>query len=247
MKTSRRRAIKALGLLGICGWSASARAVPQTASRYDYDRKGWSDLLKDAGAPMNGWRRIPIPADQGKESTDFSESQWTYDPETKTLACSGKGPHEWISPNTVYRDFIFHVEFRFLEVKSSKKVSYNSGVYFRNSKEGAIRHQVQIGDASGGYIFGETRTGEGNKRFNLAKRLLARRIKPAGDWNVVEIECKGRHARVWINGGPTAHWEECDVESGYVGLEAEGYAIEFRTVMIKPLETEAGKSSGAPK
>ena len=40
---------------------------------------------------------------------------------------------------------------------------------------------------------------------------------------------------LWVNGAVTNHWRECEVKKGYVGLEAEGYRIEFRNVKLKPL------------
>ena len=43
---------------------------------------------------------------------------------------------------------------------------------------------------------------------------------------------------LWVNGDVTNRWLECDVPKGYVGLEAEGYRIEFRNVKLKPLEGE---------
>ena len=36
-----------------------------------------------------------------------------------------------------------------------------------------------------------------------------------------------------INGAVTAKWTDCQVPRGYVGLEAEGWDIEFRNVKFK--------------
>ena len=41
---------------------------------------------------------------------------------------------------------------------------------------------------------------------------------------------------LWVNGAEVNRWRDCEVPTGYVGLEAEGYRIEFRSVKIKPLE-----------
>jgi len=45
-----------------------------------------------------------------------------------------------------------HAEFRYTRVEG--KAGYNSGVYVRNNKDGSLWHQAQIGDATGGYLFG---------------------------------------------------------------------------------------------
>jgi len=47
---------------------------------------------------------------------------------------------------------VFHAEFRYTRVEG--KAGYNSGVYVRNNKDGSLWHQAQIGDATGGYLFG---------------------------------------------------------------------------------------------
>ena len=41
---------------------------------------------------------------------------------------------------------------------------------------------------------------------------------------------------LWVNGAVANQWLECEAPKGYVGLEAEGYRIEFRSAKVKPLE-----------
>jgi hypothetical protein len=40
---------------------------------------------------------------------------------------------------------------------------------------------------------------------------------------------------LWVNGAVTVEWPECEVPKGFVGLEAEGWKIEFRDVKLKAL------------
>ena len=40
---------------------------------------------------------------------------------------------------------------------------------------------------------------------------------------------------LWVNGAETSAWHDCEVPKGHVGLEAEGFRIEFRNVKVKPL------------
>ncbi len=53
-------------------------------------------------------------------------------------------------------------------------------------------------------------------------------------WNTVEITCVGNHIIVWMNGGITAYTDQCKVPEGAIGLESEGYPIDFRNIKIKP-------------
>ena len=114
------------------------------------------------------------------------------------LVCAGDGGHEWLRWDEELGDFIFHVEWRFIPVPGKK--GYNSGVYVRNSADASVWHQAQTGDASGGYLFGDTPVNGQVKRVNLSRQLRDKRIKPAGEWNTYEITCKGKEISLWVNG-----------------------------------------------
>jgi hypothetical protein len=203
-------------------------------SALERDAQGWTDLLAQAGPELKGWTRAPLPA-KGKLS---ARSQWSLDAATGHLICEGNGGHEWLRWDKELSDCIFHVEWRFTVIAGKK--GYNSGVYARNSADGTIYHQAQTGDASGGYLFGNTTVGGTAKRFNLSKQNPESRVKPAGEWNVFEITCRGKEMTLWVNGAVVNQWPDCEVRAGYVGLEAEGFRIEFRNVKVKSLELKVG-------
>jgi hypothetical protein len=191
--------------------------------------EGWTDLLAEARPNLKGWTRGPIPPG-GKLSED---SQWSLDTESNLLVCAGNRGHDWLRWDRELGDFVYHVEWRFTPVAGKK--GYNSGIYVRNSADAKIWHQAQTGDGSGGYLFGDTLVDGQIKRVNLSKQVLSRRVKPAGEWNTFEITCKAKDVTLWVNGAVTSEWHECQVPRGYVGLEAEGWRIEFRNVKVKPL------------
>ena len=163
-----------------------------------------------------------------------ARSQWSLDAATGHLICEGNGGHEWLRWDKELGDCIFHVEWRFTVVPGKK--GYNSGVYARNSADATIYHQAQTGDASGGYLFGNTKVNGTAKRFNLSKQHPESRVKPAGEWNVFEITCRGKEMTLWVNGAVVNQWPDCEVPAGYVGLEAEGFRIEFRNAKVKSLD-----------
>jgi Domain of Unknown Function (DUF1080) len=199
-------------------------------SALEQDPTGWTDLLAQAGSKLEGWTRGPIPPG-GKLKP---ESQWSLDSSTDYLVCAGDRGHEWLRWDKELGDFIYHVEWRFKVVPGKK--GYNSGIYARNSADATVWHQAQTGDGAGGYLFGSTLAGGKTKGLNLSKQQSSSRVKPAGEWNVFEITCRGKEMTLWVNGEITNRWLECEVPKGYVGLEAEGYRIEFRNVKVKPLE-----------
>jgi hypothetical protein len=61
------------------------------------------------------------------------------------------------------------------------------------------------------------------------------RVKPAGEWNTLEITARGKVLTLWVNGAVTCQFGDCGNPSGLVGLEGEGYRIEFRNLKVKEL------------
>ncbi len=133
-----------------------------------------------------------------------------------------------------FGDAVFHFECCYTRIEG--KTGYNSGAYVRNSKDGAIWHQAQFGDAKDGYLFGTTPTAAGKpKSFNLSKEVKDMRIKPAGQWNTLEVTARGKTLTLWVNGAVTCQFPDCGQDKGRVGFEGEGYRVEFRNVKVKEL------------
>jgi hypothetical protein len=208
--------------------SAQDSAAPATKSALETDSQGWTDILP--AADLKGWSRVPVPPG-GKLGRD----QWHVDAGAKMLICDGDGGHDMLLLDKEYGDAIFHFEFRYTKLEG--KTGYNSGAYVRNSKDGAIWHQAQFGDANGGFLFGETPAPDGKKKFfNVSKTVKDSRVKPAGEWNTLEITAKGKTLSLWVNGARTCEFTECEAPRGLVGLEGEGYRIEFRNLKVKELK-----------
>jgi hypothetical protein len=218
-----------IGVLAIfaAGWFAAPAAESAAEkSALEVDPSGWVDLL--AGKDLKQWRRVPIPP-EGKLS---ARDPWSVEPKTGMLICDGAGIHEMLLYDKEMADGIFHVEWRFRRVEGKK--GYNSGVYARNSADGRVWHQAQVGERNVGYLFGDTPVDGKLKRVKIDGKG-PQRGKPAGEWNTYVLTFRGKDMTLWINGAVTARWDDCPVPKGYIGLEAEGWYIEFRNVKLKEL------------
>ena len=209
--------------------AVSLASPAETPSALESQPEGWVDLLSKAGPSLKGWTRAPLKVGE----TLPESSQWSLDPATGVLLCKGNGGHEWLRWDQELGDFVYHVEWRFTPVEGKK--GYNSGIYARNSADATVWHQAQTGGTPKGFMFGATQ-GEGKPRsFNLAKQVTDDRVKPPGEWNTYEVTCRGPVMSLWVNGAEVCALKDCGAKSGFVGLEAEGYRIEFRNVKVKTL------------
>jgi len=97
-------------------------------------------------------------------------------------------------------------------------------------------HQAQFGDGKDGFLFGETPGADGKKKFFSTKKdVVDGRVKPAGEWNTLEITAWGKILTLWVNGAVTCQFGDCGNPRGLVGLEGEGYRIECRNLKVKEL------------
>lgn len=187
----------------------------------------WIDVTP--GLNLEGWTIINIPPDQPLNDVQ----QWSVS-EGKIVRCSGEGGHEWLRYDVEqFGDCVFHAEWRFETLDEPAK--YNSGIYVRNNADGTIWHQAQTGDASGGYLFGKTPVDGEIVRLSLREQMASSPVKSAGEWNSFDVACSGNTISVVVNGVPTVTWTDLETERGYIGLEAEGYAIEFKNLRVKKL------------
>lgn len=199
------------------------RAAGATPSALDRDPSGWMNI--QPSPDLSGWTRVAIPP-----SHPLGRAQW-HVAGRRVLVCDGDGGHEMLRYDQPQTNCIFHVEFRFVPVHGPDP-KYNSGVFVRNSADGTDWYQAQLA-MDGGYLFGQGPVAGKPTRFHL--RPTEQRMKPAGRWNVLEVSARGDTLQVWLNGAVTCTYRDCGRPWGYVALESEGYAIEFRNVKLKPL------------
>jgi len=202
-------------------WAAKADEA-STKSALEADSTGWQDIMP---APdLKDWFRVPIPA-----TAKLKRAQWHV--QDGMLVCDGDGGHDMLLLDRELHDCIFHVEFLLPKIEGKK--GYNSGVFIRTSRDGAIWHQAQVGSLSGGYWFGVTPAGSGTKKFNVG--LKPCRVKEAGEWNTFELTASGSKLTLWVNGFVAAVFPDCGLDKGYIGLEGEGFLIKFRNLKLQEL------------
>jgi hypothetical protein len=173
------------------------------------------------------WTRVAIPPTQPVSEI----AQWHIDPTKHEILCDGNGGHDWLRFNHELGNFTFHVKWRFTKLPGTPK--YNSGVFFRNNEDGSIWHQAQT-SLDGGYIFGVTPKDGKLTSFNEQKQMKENRVRAPGEWNTYDIRCVGDTCTLAVN-GEVVNTIQTGVNKGYIGLESEGYRIEFKDFKVREL------------
>ncbi len=60
--------------------------------------------------------------------------------------------------------------------------------------------------------------------------------KPLGEWNAMVVEVVGNAVKVWVNGDLVNYGYDATVSEGQIALQAEGAEVEFRNLLLTPIE-----------
>ncbi len=200
-------------------------------STFAQEADGWIDLFP--GKNLAGWKRVPIAPD----TKLIAKNAWTVDEKNKLLLCDGVGVKEMLLYDKEVGDGVFHVEWRFRKVEGDP--IYNSGVYVRTAKDGLTWHQIQVAHTKKppfmGDLFGVL------DRVKQKTKVLAtgegpKLVKGPGEWNTYDISCKGKQITVVINGATSCVWNDCAAPRGHIGMQAEFFFIEFKSLKFKELK-----------
>jgi hypothetical protein len=133
----------------------------------------------------------------------------------------------WLRSDKEYADFILRLELRFM------KPNQDGGVFLRAGKEGKNwpdqKYEVQCeNSARMAMIFGA--------KYDLNVPLTQKVLKPVGEWNDYEIKIVGPKIEVRLNGELVTTSNSADaLKRGYLGLQGENGAHEYRKFRIKEL------------
>ncbi len=167
-----------------------------------------------------------------------------------TLLCE-KGPKEkggWLTTDKEYGDFVLRLEWRIPK-------NGNSGVGLRYPKDGEPAHEgmeIQIlDDASPDNA--QRPPEELSGSLYVEQAPLHKADRPVGEWNQMEITCRGSSLTVRTNGVETLNLDLAQLtvlhghhrqykpvsqrpRRGSVGLQGDrGEGVEFRNILIKEL------------
>jgi hypothetical protein len=181
------------------------------------DLAGWDYHLGEKGVPM--------------------EAVWSVD--RGVLHCKGKPAGYIVTKKKDFENYVLTVEWRW------PGEGGNNGVLVHTTKPGAIgvwpkSLEVQLGSGNAGdfWVIGTEIDVENEAERKQDRRhlnLTDDSEKPLGQWNRMEITCRGDEVLVKVNGELVNHATNCSETKGAIALQSEGTPIEFRKVELRKL------------
>jgi Domain of Unknown Function (DUF1080) len=142
-----------------------------------------------------------------------------------------EGPHGWLRSKAQYGDFTLRVEVRFLTDDA------DSGVFLRGWPANA--YQVQLRDMTRnkttnpiwiGNLY-RHRVAPGETSYDGEAAMAA--VKPAGEWQLVEIAASADRLTVHLNGALVTRAANIVHPRGHIGIQGETGTLEYRTLAIR--------------
>jgi hypothetical protein len=129
----------------------------------------------------------------------------------------------WLRSEKEYGDFVFEAEWKAL-VKE-----YDSGFFIRCVQEGkpwpTDGWQVNLRyDRLGGLVRGYA---------NIVPSETEK--MPVNQWVKFRIEARGKKCALYVNGEKAWEYDKIDRERGYIGIQIEDRAFDFRNIRIREL------------
>ena len=164
----------------------------------------------------------------------------TADPASVFSVRDGKihisgNPFGYMRTKETYSDYKLHVEWRWPMEPT------NSGVFVHAMQPDAIwprcvECQLMAGNA-GDFVCmnGADMNERADKTNAIVKKMAPSSEKKAGEWNIMEVTCRGNTIEVLVNGVLQNKGTNVSVSSGSICLQSEGKDIEFRNVYLTPL------------
>lgn len=146
-----------------------------------------------------------------------------------------------------FSDFVFSLEYRLSEKEIPKQSLCNSGIGIRtgaydpkksDSPPSRAGYEIQLLDDA---MKNPDKHSTGSLYRYIAPSVKA--VKPAPEWNKIDIECKGARIKVTLNGEKIIDVDQTTVEElknkplkGYVCVQNHGGKVDFRNLRVKELK-----------
>lgn len=213
-----RRRFAAMALPAAAAWAQRVGDMRDPDLRHD---EGWTPLFNGTDF---GKLVIVLRGDDERPKRYFESTatqQSTFYIEGGLIKTTGK-PNGYVRTSDVYDNFVFHVEVRFPDRGNSGVLIYvqNDAVWPRGVECQLYQsHMGRIFPIQGAYLEG----GE----------MIHENSKPSGEWNTYEVYSEEGRVATILNGALIGIGANANPRIGYICLQSEGAAAEFRNIKVR--------------
>lgn len=187
----------------------------------------------------------PTKLFDGKSFTGWegnTESVWRIEEGALTAGSLNKKQekNDFLATTKVYSDFELTIKWRLQGTEGF----VNGGVQFRTKRipnhHEVSGYQADLGAGFDGALYDESR-----RNKILAKpteEVLAKALKPLGEWNEYRIRAEGSRIQLWLNGVQTVDFTEEDPKiekTGIIAVQIHGNAtsiVQYKDIEIVELQ-----------
>jgi hypothetical protein len=154
------------------------------------------------------------------------------------LRLTGK-PNGYFATRREYENYTLSFDWKFeppADPAALAKFAGNSGLLVHITPPDKVWPrcvEVQLAQADPGSIFS---VGDASVRGRKVVDAQKKAIKPVGEWNTMELVCRGGTMVCSINGVEVARALDSKPRKGKIGWQSEGSPIRFRNITIQPFE-----------
>ena len=206
-----------IGLMFV--WSCTQETIPQSVELFN-------------GENFDGWTLF-LPGD-----SVAVEDVWSI--KDGVVHCTGQ-PNGYMRTNEIFSNYKLTLDWRWVDEPS------NSGVLLHCQGENqvwpnCVECQLKAGNAGDFVLIGageitvQDTTYVNEERFLVIEKFNESNENEPGEWNTYSIVCDGASIQCTVNGVLQNSGIEASVESGFIALQSEGSPIEFRNIILTPLQ-----------
>lgn len=150
-----------------------------------------------------------------------------------------EGPAGWLRSGRQYGDFVLRTEFRFLTADADSGVfvrAADNTAFMRGWPNGSYQVQLRVPTTPSSLppLGGIFRHGTPNGETTFDADLVRKLFRGLNEWHALEIDVAGDRLIVRLDGQETTRAANIGNSPGYVGIQGEAGALEYRNVEIRP-------------
>jgi len=207
-------------------WVAWIRAHGDTVA-LKFPIRPSKEIALFSGVDLEGWQVV-----QGGQPVD-DQTAWTA--KDGVLVCNG-GPQGYLRTKEAFTDYTLSLQWRLPNTTSDSGVGLMMTGPDRVAPS-CLEVQIRAANAGDLYRIGAFHAAAAGQKISFrSSKFNPSNEKPSGEWNTMEILVAGGEVEVKINGLVQNKAAGCTRKPGKINLRNEGSPIEFRNILLLPLE-----------